>query len=267
MVFAHAGRIKITFTRPFVAGLFLLCSTFATAAVADGDIRLAVPAAMIDSGFTKHILPRFRFKHRIALTPAPEGSDAALALLTGTGEGIPVFQNVSGDVYSLIQIDTGQQVTDAAEKFVGWLKSDPGIAALEGFPPGGPVQYAALGQTVVVRQTTEISGDSDKGSRLAILHCGRCHVVDERNRMGGIGSTPSFAALRARTGWSELFKAFWVHNPHPSFTQVEGVTPPFDPERPVHIAPVEITLEEVDAITAFAATIEPKELGRPVQAN
>lgn len=267
MVSARAGRIKITFARAFFTGVFLLCSTVTTNVAADGDIRLAVPSAMVDSGFTKHILPRFRFKHRITLTPVPEGSESELALMEGTSGGVPVFQSVGGEIFSLVQSDTGQPVTDVVEKLVGWLKSDPGIAALEGFPPGGPAQYAALGQVVAATQTTEISGDTDKGSRLAIQHCGRCHVVDDRNRMGGIGSTPSFAALRARSGWSDLFKAFWVHNPHPSFTQVEGVTPPFDPERPVHIAPVEITLEEVDAITAFAATIKPKELGRPVQAN
>ena len=82
--------------------------------------------------------------------------------------------------------------------------------------------------------------------------------------MGGIGSTPSFAALRGRHNWADLFRAFFVHNPHPSFTQVAGVTEPFDPNRQIHVAPVEVTLEEIEAITAFVETIKPKDLGRPV---
>ena len=82
--------------------------------------------------------------------------------------------------------------------------------------------------------------------------------------MGGIGSTPSFAALRSLAGWEDKFLAFWSENPHPSFTQVEGLTEPFDPDHPPHIAPVEITLDELEAIYAFAATIEPKDLGAPI---
>lgn len=267
MVFVQAGRIKITFKQTILVGLLLALVNGSTGFAADDDIRLAVPTAMIETGFTKHILPRFRFKHRITLNAVEEGSEADLALLSGSTDGQPIFQSVDGDVFSLVQIASTEPVSDAAQKFTDWLKSDPGIAALEGFPADGPAQYAALGQTVAVAEKAEISGDAHEGSRLAIVHCGRCHVIDERNRMGGIGSTPSFAALRARPGWNDLFEAFWVHNPHPSFTQVEGVTPPFDPSRPVHIAPVEITLEEIEAITAFASTIQPKELGRPVQAN
>jgi hypothetical protein len=114
-------------------------------------------------------------------------------------------------------------------------------------------------------QDVVIEGDAVQGSRLALVHCGRCHVIDKRNRMGGIGSTPSFAALRGRTAWHELFLKFFTENPHPSFTQVEGVTIPFGPDRVAHIAPVEVTLDEIDAITAFVATLTPKDLGAPMR--
>ena len=120
---------------------------------------------------------------------------------------------------------------------------------------------------VVVEAPETFDGDKATGARLALVHCGRCHVVDKRNRMGGIGSTPSFAALRGRENWSDLFRAFYAHNPHPSFTQVEGVTDPFDPNRQIHVAPMEITLDEIEAITAFVAEMKPKELGRPVKSN
>ena len=154
-----------------------------------------------------------------------------------------------------------------AKTFLEWLKSGPGKAAIEGFEPDGRPVYTTEVAVVVVETEEVFDGDTATGSRLALVHCGRCHVVDQRNRMGGIGSTPSFAALRGRDNWSDLFRAFWAHNPHPSFTQVEGVTEPFDPNKAVHVAPVEITMDEIEAITAFVATIEPKSLGRPVQAN
>jgi len=99
------------------------------------------------------------------------------------------------------------------------------------------------------------------GERLALLHCGRCHVVSEANRFGGIDSTPSFAALRSLADWSEKLSTFWTASPHAAVVQIAGVTEPFPPERPPPIAPVELTIEEVEAIQAFIETIEPKELG------
>ena len=66
--------------------------------------------------------------------------------------------------------------------------------------------------------------DYAPGEKLTLLHCGRCHVVSERNRFGGIGSTPSFAALRGAADWEERFRAFYALNPHPAFTQIPDVT-------------------------------------------
>jgi hypothetical protein len=109
-----------------------------------------------------------------------------------------------------------------------------------------------------------IKRDIELGEAQSLLHCGRCHVVNEKNRMGGIGSTPSFGALRAMPAWEDRFAVFWTLNPHPSFTQVEGMTEPFDPQHPPAIAPVWPTLEEVEAINAFAASIPPKDLGAEV---
>lgn len=103
------------------------------------------------------------------------------------------------------------------------------------------------------------------GEKLALLHCGRCHVVNERNRFGGIGSTPSFGALRVMPDWEDRFRAFYALNPHPAFTQVAGVTPPFALERPSPIHPVELTTGELEEIIGFARTIPPKDLGAPVR--
>ncbi|MEO1536835.1 MAG: hypothetical protein AAFR73_03820 [Pseudomonadota bacterium] len=218
-----------------------------------------MPEAMIAEGFDKQLLPRFKFKHRITVQPVTEG-DADMVF----GEaGNRVFQRIDSDV---VRLDIRTE-SDATRKFLDWLKSEPGKAAIESFKPDGAQVYTTEQAVVVVQEEETFDGDSASGSRLALVHCGRCHVVDERNRMGGIGSTPSFAALRGRSNWSDLFRAFWAHNPHPSFTQVEGVTEPFDPNRALHVAPVELTMEEIDAILAFVATLKPKELGKPVQAN
>ena len=106
--------------------------------------------------------------------------------------------------------------------------------------------------------------DFAPGEKLTLAHCGRCHVVNERNRYGGIGSTPSFAALRTVADWEDRFQAFYALNPHPAFTQVAGVTPPFVPERPSPIHPVELTPDEIEAIIEFTRTIAPKDLGAEV---
>ena len=104
-----------------------------------------------------------------------------------------------------------------------------------------------------------------EGQRLALHHCGRCHVVNETNRYGGIGSTPSFAALRALPQADDKFAAFWTFNPHPAFMQVEGQTTPFDAAHPPSAAPVILTQHEAEAIAAYAATIPPLDLGAPVK--
>ncbi|MXQ06671.1 hypothetical protein GQ651_02305 [Alphaproteobacteria bacterium GH1-50] len=252
-------RFKIPFGA-IIAFLAALILAPAPASAQSADLTLEMPEALIALGFDKQILPRFGFKHRIRVTAVAEGP-ADMRLSSG-GDGAFVFRDAGGADYLL---DAGSD--PRGETFLGWLNSAPGQAAVESFAPEGRQMFFTEIVVKVVQEEEVFDGDTRAGSDLALLHCGRCHVVDSRNRMGGIGSSPSFAALRARGNWSELFRAFYVHNPHPSFTQVEGVTEPFDPNRQVHVAKVEITLEDVEAITAFVATIEPKDLGRPVQSN
>ena len=102
------------------------------------------------------------------------------------------------------------------------------------------------------------------GEKFATYVCGRCHVVSERTRLGGIGSTPSFMALRSFPDWEERFRSFYALVPHPSFTQVEGITDPFPPERPPHIHPVELTEEELENLVEYARNLEPADLGGPI---
>ncbi len=241
-------------------GIFALlaCLLGAVAAPAQ-DLRLAAPPEMVESGFFKHLLPRFKLKHRIAVEPVAPGAEAEL-VLSAEGQGVRVFADGQGAEYRLRLTGGGAQ----AETFRKWLRSAPGRAAIEGFPRDGPPAYVTEFAAEAVEAGPEIDGDAVLGAKLALVHCGRCHVVDHRNPMGGIGSTPSFAAMRARPHWVDLFGKYWSENPHPSFTEVVGVTKPFDKTHVSHIVPVQITLEEIDAILAFVETLEPLNLGAPV---
>ena len=106
-----------------------------------------------------------------------------------------------------------------------------------------------------------LAQDYAPGEKLTIVNCGRCHVVSAKNRMGGIGSTPSFAVLRTFDDWEARMKKFWTLRPHPSFTQIDGVTDPFPEHRPPHVHPIRLTLDELGRIIAYTRTIPPAELG------
>jgi len=245
---------------PSIAGSLLALCLLAMPVSAQ-DLRLAAPTQMADSGFLRHILPRFKFKHRVVLVPVAPGVEAEIALIPGGSDGARVFADTRGTEYRVVL----QSDDPGAAKFLDWLRSAPGKAAIESFPRDAPPAYTTTLAPVAVVKEVEIDGDAVLGSRLALRHCGRCHVVDKRNRMGGIGSTPSFAAMRGRPHWFDLFQKYWSENPHPSFTEVVGVTEPFSDTHLTHIAPVKVTLDEIDAITAFVETLEPLDLGRPIQ--
>ena len=148
-----------------------------------------------------------------------------------------------------------------AEKFMAWMMSDIGQRTIASFRRDGAQVFYPGAEEAKAPPPPPISGNAALGEMLALKNCGRCHVVSEKNRYGGIDSTPSFPGLRTISNWRERFEAFWTLNPHPSFTQIEGVTEPFDESRPPAIAPIRLTVDEVDDIGAFLSTIEPKDLG------
>lgn len=103
------------------------------------------------------------------------------------------------------------------------------------------------------------------GEKLTLFNCGRCHVINERNRRGGIESTPSFAIIRSWENWEDKMRAFWALRPHIVFTQIARVTPSFPENRPPPIHPIHLTLSEVERIVEYARTLEPADLGDKVQ--
>ena len=96
-------------------------------------------------------------------------------------------------------------------------------------------------------------------------HCPCCHAVSDATRMNAMASTPSFAVLRAMADWDRRFQTFYILNPHPAFTQIQDVTEPFPIDRPSPIAPMEITIDDLQAILAYVAGVPPAERAHCVQ--
>ena len=106
----------------------------------------------------------------------------------------------------------------------------------------------------------EQAGLLKQGEQLVRQHCTRCHVVGDLNKYGGIGSTPSFGAIKSLPDWQDRFAAFWSLLPHPSVVQVEGISP----ERPKGVLAttkqIVLTPAEVEAILAYIDTVPVKDL-------
>jgi mono/diheme cytochrome c family protein len=97
------------------------------------------------------------------------------------------------------------------------------------------------------------AGDREKGRDIARRHCARCHVIGDQDRIGGIGSTPSFPLLRRMGDWRERFGTFYNRRPHPVHVRVEGVRPWTN--LPPNAKPFTITQDNVDDILAFVEAI------------
>jgi len=253
-------------------------------------MTLAADARLEASGLLGFLVPRFALKTGARVTVL-FGDAAALEEVAGAGQVDAMLAPLavadrlteSGAAQSLrpafhsedpaeggafyVVVLAAASAPELGAKFADWLTSGVGKRTVEQFSEGSEVDYRPGALPVETPVEKRAAGDAVKGEKLALVHCGRCHVVSDRNRFAGIGSTPSFAAMRGRTDWQVRFRNFFAENPHPSFTQVAGVTPPFDPMKPPHLAPVEITLDDLDAIMAYAASLAPKDLGAEIRAR
>lgn len=105
-------------------------------------------------------------------------------------------------------------------------------------------------------------GNVEKGKRIAEQHCSRCHVVGDFNPSGGIASTPSFRLLvRRRPDYKDRFRTFYTRRPHPAFLTIKGLGRLME-HLPANAAPVELTLEDVKDMVAFAVKLK-KNAGTP----
>lgn len=223
-------------------------------------IRLAVPDELVSSGFLKHLLPRFSLKTGIRFELLAEGAAADAALSQEQG-GTAVFSGLGKDWFLIASAADNANLV----RFEDWITGEVGRKTIDSFKSDGKSPFTAAVARAGEQETVVLSGDAVRGEKLAVVHCGRCHMVNEATRLTTIGSSPSFAVMRSFADWKARFEAFFALNPHPSFTQIDGVTEPFDPARPSPIAPLEITLTELDAILAFVSRIPAADLGAPIQ--
>ncbi len=237
---------------------FLLCLSLilsASPSLGQDTLGLAAPEAINGSGLLQHILPRFSLKTGIRVEPDPQGEMS----LAETGPGTPVMRR-DGITYHL-RITGGEE----QERFRDWMRSEVGRRTIAGFAPPDGAPFSTDFQSAEVEAIPDFEGNATRGAELSLALCGRCHVIGPQNRMNGLGSTPSFPVLRTLPDWADRFQVFYVLAPHPSFTQIEDVTPPFDPERPPPIVPMTMTLADLEAILAYVSVVGAADLGAPLQ--
>ena len=240
-----------------IAAALILSLAFASKAIAQTkSFQMSADAELVENGALKYLLPRFSLKTGVKVEIVDVGGDARLA---ADNEGRGVFQSAAGVIFRLSAAEGEAKVF--VDRFRDWLTSDIGQRAIQKITVDGANPYGPLDAKAIVEVEIEIEGDAVLGEEIAHRRCGRCHVISKKNRFGGIGSTPSFGAMKTLPEWEARFQTFWTANPHPAFTQIEDVTEPFDPQRPSPIAPLELTQDELEALLAYVMTIKPKDLG------
>ena len=116
--------------------------------------------------------------------------------------------------------------------------------------------FMCLGMIKVPFQDASASEIIEKGREVVRQHCTRCHVVPNMNPYGGIGSTPSFAALKWLSDWEQRFEVFYTLPPHPALVSIQGVSEERSLSLPVFVAEIELQIDDVDAILSFVRTLE-----------
>lgn len=212
------------------------------------------------SGLWSYVLPRFKLKTGIKVHVV-YGSGGLNSDVLMQRDGTTQVM-ASGD--GLEFRATLNRPSAHGKRFMEWLVSEVGQRTISAYRLDEQ-QVFFPSVVEIYEDVTPLKGDILIGEETSIRKCGRCHVISERNKYGGIDSTPSFGALRTLKDWQEKFRVFWTLNPHPSFTQIEGVTEPFDPAYPPHIYPIYLTVKEVSDIGAYMQTISPKDLGPPLE--
>jgi hypothetical protein len=224
----------------------------------DKLVRLHAPEALVETGVLSYILPRFSLKTQVRVEQV---GDVAEADLTLGDVGTALFEG-AGQVWKLNVLNADHPGT---EKLAKWLRSEVGQRTVTGYAPDGQALFALAGPVEAEVVEVVIAGDAQLGHEVSHAKCVRCHAVDEATRGWGIGSTPSFGILRTMDDWETRFTTFYALNPHPAFTQITGVTEPFPPDLPSPIAPIELSLDEMQALLAYVAGMPPADLGQPLQ--
>jgi len=246
-------------------GIVLGLSAVKPARADHRDLALFVAPILVETGLLAFLLPRFSLKTGVGVHVEPLANGAtlptgAVILRQSTGTGALVLRGLGQD-FSLVP---GKPDNPAAARFVSWLMSDIGQRTIAQFAVNDAQVFTGAAGSGPTVQAVPLAGNVVRGETLAYDNCGRCHVIGVKNRMKGIGSTPSFGLLRSFDDWQDRFRAFYALNPHPSFSQISGVTPPFDANLPPPISPLFLTPGDLDDIIAFVDSLRPADLGAPL---
>jgi len=220
---------------------------------------LSGPAALHENGFLRFLLPRFSLKTGIRIALQANNPEAIIS----TDHGVPLMNGL-GQVFYLQTTAADTPRGHKAQRFAGWLDSDIGRRTVAQFKIDGAQVFTPI-ETLQAADTAPVfQGDAARGERFSFANCGRCHVIGDRNRMKGIGSTPSFPVLRSLPDWEARFSTFYARIPHPSIVQLEGVSEPFDPAFPPANQPLWLTLDQLEDILTFVSGLAPADLGAPL---
>lgn len=241
---------------PLFAAVLALAPLGATAQD-DRTVRLYAPEALTATDVMDYILPRFTLKTRVRveLVDSAESADIVLG-----DAGRALFDGPAQTWH----MDVRSPDHAATDRFADWLSGDIGRNTVLAYAPEGAPLFTEPAAQERAVAAVEMSGDAELGHAVSVAKCTRCHAVDDETRSAGIGSTPSFGVLRALPDWEARFTAFYALNPHPAFTIVKDVTPPFDESRPSPIVPIAMTLDEVEAVLAYVAGMPAADLGAPL---
>ena len=116
--------------------------------------------------------------------------------------------------------------------------------------------FMCLGTIIIPFHYASANDIIEKGREVVRQHCTRCHVVPNMNPYGGIGSTPSFAALKWLSDWEHRFEVFYTLPPHPALVSIQGVSEERSAFLPVFVAEIELQIDDVEAILSFVRTLE-----------
>lgn len=225
-------------------------------AAEDRKLTLHAPPALEATGVLDYILPRFSLKTQVRVQRV---ADPAAADMVLGDAGRALFQG-AGQVW---RMTLANDDPDAA-RLADWLTSDVGSRTVLAYAPEGAPLFEAPDQAAAEAVEVSFDGNAEQGHQVSRDKCRRCHAVDDASRMSSIGSTPSFGILRSLPDWDERFAAFYLLNPHPAFMIIDGVTEPFDDRSPPPIVPIEMSLDEVEAMLAYVSAMQAKDLGAPI---
>ena len=218
----------------------------------------------IPKGLVDYLIPRFTLKTRVRFDRVIDNGDLSFTVNPHEG-AVSIFKLVGGRTGYLTA--TAAALEDPSyERFRDWLLSPPGRATIADYREDDrtiaePVDVKAKAAISVV-----IVGDLDAGKILSVSHCRRCHKVDRADKYSGMDSSPSFHAMRSFDDWFVRFSIFYTVSPHKALIQVAGSGIDQNPDL-IPIAPIKLTFNDINDIVAFVHSLEPLDLGKPVQMN